>query len=423
MTSILLSSASQAATLEQDLSRLLNSHPRLQAETQTVRAAKAAIDQARSGYLPRLDADASYGYEDTDRTELVPAGGDFSLESKSAAISASQNVFEGFRTDGSISESQSLFDQAKATQQSTLQQLLFEGSSTYLSVLRQMKLTKLSVRNITTLSNQLNMEDERVERGSGVAVDVLQAKSRLQIAKERYTAFLGGLQEAQARYAQVFGTIALEQEMQLPRVPEHLLPNSLDEAIKLAELHNPTLQVAQYGIDSFEHRKTIVESNYYPTLDVVARSSYDDDVAGIRGTDMRNSLLVRSRWNLFNGFADSESKNAVLAQQQAAIANGLDTRRRVIEEVKLAWSNLTTSRRRALLLRNAVNIAGEVYDARTRLRDVGKDTALNVLDAENEVFRAQIDAAAAEYDYYTAVYRVLLAIGKLDDSTLQVAAS
>jgi len=81
--------------------------------------------------------------------------------------------------------------------------------------------------------------------------------------------------------------------------------------------------------------------------------------------------------------------------------------------VKLAWTNYNISKERSDLLENAVNIAGEVYDARTRLRDVGKDTAINVLDAENELFRAQIDAAAAKYDYHTAAYRLLRAIGTL----------
>ena len=43
----------------------------------------------------------------------------------------------------------------------------------------------MSRLNETNIQNQLNLEDERVQRGSGIAVDVLQAKSRLQLAKER----------------------------------------------------------------------------------------------------------------------------------------------------------------------------------------------------------------------------------------------
>lgn len=411
--SVMVVTHAHAGDMQNDLSVLLSSHPRLSAQAENVKAAEAAIDAAWAGYLPRVDTTGSYGYEDTDRTELNPPGADFDLTTKSAALTATQNVFEGFRTDASVSSAKSLAEQAKATMQSTQQQLLFEGSSTYISVLRQIKLTELSKRNMATLTTQLDLEDERVERGSGVAVDVLQAKSRLQIAKERYTAFVGGLEEAIARFMQVFGFAPEVEEMTLPPFPAEHIPKTLEAAIEQAIANNPTIRIAQRQIDNLDHQKEAAKANYYPSLDVVASSNYDDDVAGIRGTDVSNSLVLRGSWNLFSGFSDESRHRQAVAQHQSAIETGKDTQRRVIEEVKLAWANLNTSKERSKLLENAVNIAGEVYDARKRLRDVGKDTALNVLDAENEFFRAQIDAAAAKYDYHTAAYRLLLATGKL----------
>ena len=54
-----------------------------------------------------------------------------------------------------------------------------------INVLQQKRLIEMSRLNETNIQNQLNLEDERVQRGSGIAVDVLQAKSRLQLAKER----------------------------------------------------------------------------------------------------------------------------------------------------------------------------------------------------------------------------------------------
>lgn len=410
---LLLCSPANAADLRSELSGLLATHPRLSAQAENIAAAEAAITEARSNYLPRLDTSAAIGYEDTDRTDLIPAGAKFDLESKSAAITATQNIFEGFRNMGASAAAASELARNQAAMEATRQQLLFEGSSAYIAVLRQVKLTELSKRNMATLTTQLNLEDERVERGSGVAVDVLQAKSRLQISKERYTAFVGGLQEATARYTQVFGEMPEVAGMHLPALPEETLPDTVEEAIQVALANNPTLKVTDSGIESLDHRKTVAQAGYYPNLDIVASSSYDEDVSGIRGTDVSNSVVLRGTWNLFSGFADEARHKQAVAQHQSAIASGHDTRRRVVEEVKLAWANLTTSRERAELLENAVNIAGEVYDARTRLRDVGKDTAINVLDAENELFRAQIDAAAARYDYYTAIYRVLLATGQL----------
>ncbi len=414
LTLILCSTQVLAADMQTELTSLSASHPRLMAEQENMTAASEAIKESFSGYLPRIDTNVALGHEDTDRSELVPAGDEFDLTSKSASVTVVQNLFEGFRTEGSVEASTSGLTQAQATYNATKQQLLFEGASAYIAVLRQVKLTELAKRNMTTLKNQLALEDERVERGSGVAVDVLQAKSRLQISKERYTAFEGGLEEAIARYKQVFGTAPEMESMTLTKFKQENFPADLEEAIKIALANNPTLKIADAGIDGLDHRKKIAQANYFPSLDLIASSDYNDDVSGIRGTDMSHSLVLRGSWNLFSGFSDQSRHKQAVAQHQSAIALGQDTQRRVVEEVKLAWSNLKTSNKRARLLKNAVNIAGEVYDARTRLRDVGKDTALNVLDAENELFRAQIDAAAAKFDFHTALYRLQLAMGELD---------
>ena len=75
-------------------------------------------------------------------------------------------------------------------------------------------------------------------------------------------------------------------------------------------------------------------------------------------------------------------------------------------------------RDRVDLLNNAVAIADEVLKARRRLREAGKETALNVLDAEGEVFNAQINQIEADYDSRLAVYRVIFATGNLDEETL-----
>jgi adhesin transport system outer membrane protein len=48
------------------------------------------------------------------------------------------------------------------------------------------------------------------------------------------------------------------------------------------------------------------------------------------------------------------------------------------------------------------------------LREAGKETVINVLDAENEVFSARINYASALYDARLAAYQLLLAIGRLE---------
>jgi outer membrane protein, adhesin transport system len=88
--------------------------------------------------------------------------------------------------------------------------------------------------------------------------------------------------------------------------------------------------------------------------------------------------------------------------------------------VKLSWQSLLTARNRLDLLENAVNIATEVFISRKKLREAGKETVINVLDAENEVSNAQINYTAASYDERLSIYQLLLSMGRLNPAFLNL---
>jgi len=412
-TSALVGHMAFAEPIKPLADELLEQHPRIKAAESSLNSAQAAIQEATSGYLPKLDFSTGAGFENDDRSDLNPPGDDTNLNPRNASVTATQNLFEGFRTKAATRTATANVNVAEATLDLTRQQVLFEAVTAYMDVLRHQQLTKLSEQNQDTLKKQLNLEDERVQRGSGIAVDVLQAKSRLQISMERYSAFSGALKDAVSRYTQVFGKPPGLDSMTLLRISGEAIPPNLEQAIDKAKSLNPNLVASQKNIDIADAAREGAKAGYFPSVDVVARSTYDEDVEGISGEETTNSLMLRANWNAFNGFADKSRIEQAAHNHASAMESAQYTERKVVEEVKLAWQSVQTSRERAELLDNAVNIAGEVLDARIKLRDVGKDTALNVLDAENELFRAKIDAVAARYDYYVNVYRLFLAMGVL----------
>ena len=88
--------------------------------------------------------------------------------------------------------------------------------------------------------------------------------------------------------------------------------------------------------------------------------------------------------------------------------------------MKLSWQSLLTARNRLDLLENAVNIATEVFISRKKLREAGKETVINVLDAENEVSNAQINYTSASYDERLSIYQLLLSMGRLNPAFLNL---
>jgi outer membrane protein TolC len=62
-------------------------------------------------------------------------------------------------------------------------------------------------------------------------------------------------------------------------------------------------------------------------------------------------------------------------------------------------------------LQNAVDIQAEVFEQRKVLREQGKETNLNVLDAKTELFEAQLELIRAEFEYRRSAYALGRATG------------
>jgi adhesin transport system outer membrane protein len=288
---------------------------------------------------------------------------------------------------------------------------MFEGITAYLDVLRHTQLVDLARKNERTIQQQLNLESERVQRGGGMAVDALFARSRLQIGRERLVAFEGALNDALSRYHQVFGKRAVPELMIDPLPPAQLMPATLEDAIRIAEGGNPNRIVSGLQVDLADKRRTTAASDYYPRVDLVARNSSERNIDGTEGERREFTAFVRVTWELFSGFQTRASVSEAAQLHGAAQNNHGFTSRKVVEETRLAWNEMSVARERVRLLENAVNIASEVFDARDRLRRAGRETAINVLDAENEVYNARINYAQAAYDGRRAIYRLLQAMG------------
>src|SRR5512132_3231245 len=121
---------------------------------------------------------------------------------------------------------------------------------------------------------------------------------------------------------------------------------------------------------------------------------------------------------LVQRLATSAGLRQAALEYQAARRNHDIVERQVEEATRLAWNELTTARRRVELLDNAVAIASEVFEARQKLREAGRETVINVLDAENEVYNARINLTQASGDVQLAIYRLLQGMGRLGPAEL-----
>jgi adhesin transport system outer membrane protein len=404
-----------AQSLKQELQGLIATHPEIRARQKAVESAHEAVRQAYANYLPSLDVAGTVGYASIDSPLARDAGGgSFTKDTSTASVQLKQKLFDGFATPAAVRIPRLNQEVAEFTAIGTRQNVLFDGINAYVDVLRQQRLTNLARDNEHTIMRQLHLEDERVERGAGIAVDVLQAKSRLQLAKERRVAFEGGLNDAIAHYRQVFGHLPDPASMSEPAPPLALLPNTVGEAVAIAEGENPAIDAALATTEAASERRRLARAGYYPSFAIIAAASQQQNPDIIQGTRKDISVVLQATWNLFSGFSTQAGVAQAAYDYRASQDNQETARRKVVEATELAWQDLRTTEQRVELLQNGVTIAADVFEARQKLRQAGRETVINVLDAQNELDNARINLTIAEGDRAIAAFRVVQGMGRLD---------
>ncbi len=410
-----------AAPFEDELRALITDNPRIKSNEALVQAAEKGVRATLSPYLPTLDVTGSAGYEYDNTDALSKSKGPFDYEPRSYTATLKETLWDGGRREANRRSSKIQRDVSTLSLTNTRQTVLLEGASTYLNVLRQSELVDLAHQNGDNIRKQLNLEDERVRRGSGIAVDSLQAKSRLQISLERLVTSQGALQDSMSRYLQVHGHPADPKAMNAPGPIDKLLPATLEEAISLAVNDNPNVAAFAKRVDLGVEAKRVVSAEYFPTVDAILQDKLEKDFEGVMGLRRDHQAKLQATWNLFNGFGTTLRRQQQAYDNDARRSDFQDTRRKVEETTRIAWQAYQTALSRVTLLDNAVNIASEVFDARRKLRESGKETVINVLDAENEVYSARINYTSALYDSRIAAYQLLQAVGRLELPNLAAA--
>jgi adhesin transport system outer membrane protein len=414
--SFLFSSFSHAQTIEKMLSTLTLNHPQVRSAIKSVASSKQEIKKAASGFLPTVNIASDFGPEtiDSPTTRSANDGKKWQKSKQTTTLTVTQNLFQGFEDTVATRTARLNKLISETTLKKTSQDIMMTGASVFIDVLRQTQLLELATQNEETIQIQLNLEDERVQTGSGIAIDLLQAKSRLQLAKERRVRFEGDMKNSITRYIQVFNEAPDIEKIIEPMPTADLIPNSLEAATRIALSENPQIRNKDQQIAVARERKRSARSDLFPSLDFVSKFNYEKHNNGTIGTRRDASFLLQANWNLFTGLT-SRANIAQASYDYAASQDDYEFMvRKVNESTRIAWQNLNTSRERLNQLENAVNIASEVFDSRQKLRAAGKDTVINVLDAKSEIINARINLTRASFEEREAIYALLLAMGRLD---------
>lgn len=403
-------SVTSAQSLPEAVEQAIRTYPEILAATHHREAADEGLKRAQAGYWPRLDVDASTGREWLDDTETRLLGlNRTSFTHSSANITLSQMLFDGFAVKSEVAHQRARVDSSAYGVAATAEDVALRVIAAYLEVLRRKETTAAAEENIDAHRRIYDQIKLRSDRGVGRRADLFQAETRLALAQDNLRSEQSSLRDAEVAYAELVGTPP--HELAKPVAPESELPATEQLALNTATLNHPSLAGADADVAQALAQYDVAKSALFPRLDLELSTTHDRE--GVLGPINDRRVMLRLRFNIFQGGADKARIGETHAQMREAEEVRNRTRRQIEQNVSLAFNAYRTALDRLVVLKQYVDSSAATREAYSLQFGIGQRSLLDLLNAENEYYSARVAYVAGQYTEIASAYRVFAGTGQL----------
>jgi TolC family type I secretion outer membrane protein len=393
-----------AATLDEALVQSYLTNPQLMAARASLRALDESVPRALAGWRPSITASTAQALDQVENSDTG-----VTLDTRRYGLTLTQPLYSGGETVASTGRAENAVLAGRARLASVEQQVLLETVAAFTAVVREQAVLDLAERNEQRLQTQLDAARNRFRLGEITRTDVAQAETRLARATADRVQAEGALGAAGATYRRVVG-----QPPDRLATPEPLagLPGTEQDALGQAE-GNPAVAAARFDLATAESEADLALSGLKPRLSLTGEMSYVDEPSTL--LDWQRSMTIGTVLSvpLYQGggeYARVRQSRQTVQQRRQELD---DARRRADEQVSAAWDELASARGRIGSLEVQSDRAAFALDGVKKEALVGARTVLDVLDAEQELFAAEIELERGRREEVLAGYRLRAAMGEL----------
>ncbi|MEM9750209.1 MAG: TolC family outer membrane protein [Pseudomonadota bacterium] len=416
LVAMLNAAPAAADTLRDSLIAAYETNPVLKSERANLRATDEQAAQARAQGRIQINASGSYEYADSEfKAGAVPnrpfaIAGEQQEETFSRQITAEQPVFRGFRTLNAKRQADAAIDAGRANLLSVEQQVLLDGVTAYMDVLRDEAVVSLRENNVAVLDRQRQASKDRFEVGEVTRTDVAQAEARLAGAKAELIAARANLQVSRAAFRRVIGNPpgTLSPPPPLPELPE-----TEEAAQAVADQLNPVILTARATEVSSRRAVDVAKGALLPTLSARVEWSRAEEQVLANSVSDRTALIGQLSVPIFQGGVNHSNVRQAKQQNSRDRMQIVAADRDVEEQVRNAWENLAAARAAILSSKEQVRANEIAFEGVEQEAQVGSRTTLDVLDAEQELLDSRVQLVQVERDEYVAGFALVSAIGGL----------
>jgi outer membrane protein len=400
------------------------------AAVEALTAGREKAIQGDSLLLPRINLQSSLSRVDdrssnnvpSQQQTLLPSGGTGTVrETGLQLVQPLYNVTAHAEKSQLYQQSSLALTQFNQKQQDLVQRV----SEAYFGVLLAQEALRVVQAEKFAIGLQRDRAQARFDIGRGKVTELQEAKARFDAVTTKEVSALSTLVLRQAQFTETTGLpaegLAKLARSFVPRAPE---PDNLQVWQRKGEEDNMRVLAkrSELAIASAEINKHRLAGR--PTLDLVANYTEKDQqgtLSPLLAPDGSRIAAIGLQLNLplyAGGAINSREREAIAKQQQAEqelAAAQRDVRLQVLDgflAVKTGVSRVTS-------LEQSLASAQTALEATTLGRDVGTRTELDVLDAQQRTFDAELDLTQARFEYLLGRIRLSLASGELGQTELQ----
>ena len=420
---LLLAQISAAATANENLwsiyQKAINNDPTFMQQQFTHEADKEFIEQARGLLRPQVNASVGAGRVNDDiDAELQSASADESYNNKNAAITLSQTIWDKSRFEN-LELSKNQVHLSKLQLDNARQDLFLRISDRYFNLLAAQDTLQVTQLERDTLKEQFDQASNLLDAGLGTSTDFFESESRLKLAEVDILTAQNAIADNRQALMEIIG----EPVQALAKPGENYpiidpQPFDLDEWTQTAFKNNYELAVAHQQADIARQNIDIARSGHWPSLNLNAEQTYNDDDDGISGEidSTQRRLTLDLTAPIYQG-GQIKSQTREASQRYGASLKNVDTVARNIERrIRDAYNTVLTSKNQVSALQSAVKAAQNALQARQQSFESGLSTNIEVLDATRNLFSAQRDLLQARYNYITSMFSLKSLAGILDET-------
>ena len=403
----------QADTLREALVDAYRANPTLQSARAQQRATDENVPIEKSAGRPDVSATGQYV------EFLKQSSTDFAAPKRviNTDIQLGVPIYSGGAVKNSVRAAEERVRAGQADLRATESAIFSQVVAAYMDVIQNEALVGLAANNVQVLTTNLEATSDRVEIGDLTRTDVAQSQSRLALARGDYRTAQANLVRARETFVALVG--AAPGELQ-PPPPLPGLPEDVDNAVRVALQDNPDLIGAQERARAAGFDVRVAGSGRLPRLELFTNGGVTDYL-GTLGTipggtapqQLQTSAQagVRATIPLFQGGRPLAQERQAQARSSAALETVVATERDVISTVRTAFANWQASN--AIIESNQAAVAAaELSLEGVRAENsVGNRTILDILDAQQELFRAQVQLITARRNAYVAGFNLIAAMG------------